>query len=158
MRRPRPHRLMKAAQVAIAFVGIALVAIALAGCSSSNGAPASSAAVSPPPSAAGSRPSSPAVIKVVQPASGSSVTGTTAHIVISLEGAQVVPATTTNVRPDQGHVHLYVDNALVSMNYGLEQDIAVHPGTYVVKAEFVAADHVPFSPRVWSSEVFFTVK
>jgi len=69
-----------------------------------------------------------------------------------------VPATTTNVRPDQGHVHLYVDNNLVSMNYGLEQDIAVHPGTYVVKAEFVAADHVPFSPRVWSPEVFFTVK
>ena len=77
---------------------------------------------------------------------------------ISLEGAQIVAATTTDVRPDQGHVHLYVDNSLVSMNYGLEQDIAVHPGTYVIKAEFVASDHAPFSPRVWSPEVFFTVK
>lgn len=136
---------------------LALVLPGLAGCSGGASTP-SSTAISPPPSVAGSRPSSSAVIKVAQPAAGSTITGKTAHIVLSLEGAQIVPATTTNIRPDQGHVHLYVDNALVSMNYGLEQDIAVHAGTYVVKAEFVAADHVPFSPRVWSPEVFFTVK
>ena len=51
---------------------------------------------------------------------------------------QIVSATTTNIQPDQGHVHLYVDNVLVSMNYGLEQDLPVSPGTYVLKAEFVA--------------------
>jgi len=79
-------------------------------------------------------------------------------VVLTLEGAQIVSATTTNIRPDQGHVHLYVNNVLVSMNYGLEQDIPVNPGTYVVKAEFVAADHAPFSPRVWSPEVFFTIR
>jgi hypothetical protein len=28
----------------------------------------------------------------------------------------------------------------------------------VLKAEFVAADHAPFSPRVWSPEVIFTVR
>jgi hypothetical protein len=133
-----------------------LIAVVVLGCGGSS--PASPSALSPPPSATGSRPSSPAVVKIVEPATGSTITGTTAHIVISLQGAQIVPATTTNVRPDQGHLHLYVDNALVSMNYGLEQDIAVHPGTYVLKAEFVAADHAPFSPRVWSPEVFFTVK
>ncbi|HEY7526301.1 MAG TPA: hypothetical protein VIA82_05675 [Candidatus Limnocylindria bacterium] len=66
--------------------------------------------------------------------------------------------TTTNIRPDQGHVHLYVDNVLVSMNYALEQDMPVHAGTYVLKAEFVASDHAPFSPRVWSNQVLFTVK
>src|SRR5207244_420772 len=82
----------------------------------------------------GGRPSSRAVSERRQPAAGATVTGKTLHIVISLEGAQIVAATTTDVRPDQGHVHLYVDNSLVSMNYGLEQDIAVHPGTYVIKA------------------------
>ena len=147
----------RSAILALALV-VGLVASVVAGCSGSASSPASPSAASAPPSATGSRPSSPAVIGIVQPAAGSTITGTTAHIVISLEGAQIVPATTTNVRPDQGHVHLYVDNNLVSMNYGLEQDIAVYPGTYVVKAEFVAADHVPFSPRVWSPEVFFTVK
>jgi hypothetical protein len=147
----------RSAILALALV-LGLVASVVAGCSGSASSPASPSAASAPPSATGSRPSSPAVIAIVQPAAGSTIRGSAAHIVISVEGAQIVPATTTNVRPDQGHVHLYVDNNLVSMNYGLEQDIAVHPGTYVVKAEFVAADHVPFSPRVWSPEVFFTVK
>ena len=99
------------------------------------------------PASAG-RPSSPAVVAIVSPTSGATVTGDSVHVVLTLSGAQIVTATTTNVRPDQGHIHLYVDNVLVSMNYGLEQDLPVHPGTYVLKAEFVAADHAPFNPRV----------
>jgi len=138
-----------------------------ASAAASAGAPGSAPPASGPPgwspgvSAAapsGSRPSSPAVVTIVEPVSGASVTGTTVHVIISLTGATIVPATTTNIRPDQGHVHLYVDNNLVSMNYGLEQDLPVQPGTYVLKAEFVAADHAPFNPRVWSPEVYFTVR
>ena len=109
------------------------------------------------PASAG-RPSSPAVVAIVSPASGATVTGDSVHVVLTLSGAQIVTATTTNVRPDQGHIHLYVDNVLVSMNYGLEQDLPVHPGTYILRAEFVAADHAPFNPRVLSPDVFFTVK
>ncbi len=140
----------------------ALFAGLVAGCGTGSGAgsggASSPAVVSQSPGSSGVRPSSPAVVRVRQPAAGASLTGTSVHVVLSLEGAQIVSATTTNIRPDQGHIHLYVDNVLVSMNYGLEQDVAVHPGTYVVKAEFVAADHAPFSPRVWSPEVFFTVR
>ncbi len=117
-----------------------------------------SPAVPPGASPAGSRPSSPAVVTIVTPTQGEVVTGPTVHIVLTLQGAQIVAATTTNIRPDQGHVHLYVDNTLVSMNYGLSQDLPVHPGTYLLKAEFVASDHAPFSPRVWSQQVLFTVK
>jgi hypothetical protein len=106
----------------------------------------------------GPRPSSPAVVGIVSPASGAHVTGTSVHVVLSLTGAQIVPATTTTITPTTGHVHLYVDNSLVSMNYGLEQDIPVTPGSHVLKAEFVAADHAPFSPRVVSAEVIFTVQ
>ena len=126
---------------------LALVGILLSACT---GQPA------PSPSLA--RPSSPAVIAILQPVAGETVSGTTVHVVLSLEGAKIVSQTTTDIRPDQGHVHLYVDNVLVSMNYGLEQDLPVHTGTYVLKAEFVAADHAPFNPRVWSSETIFTVK
>lgn len=135
-----------------------LVAATIGACS---GSPASAPSISAGPSApaaSGNRPASRAVIAIVKPTSGETVAGTSVHVVLSLTGAQIVSATTTNIRPDQGHVHLYVDNVLVSMNYGLEQDLPVHPGTYVLKAEFVAADHAPFSPRVWSPEVFFTVK
>jgi hypothetical protein len=112
----------------------------------------------PAPSPSLARPSSPAVITIVQPVAGETVSGTTVHVVLSLEGAKIVSQTTTDIRPDQGHVHLYVNNVLVSMNYGLEQDLPVHTGTYVLKAEFVAADHAPFNPRVWSSETIFTVE
>jgi hypothetical protein len=131
------------------------VALLLASCAS-GAAPTTSPAGSP--TASGSRPSSPAVVGIVQPVSGSTVTGTSIHVVLSLTGATIVTTTSTDIRPDQGHVHLYVDNVLVSMNYGLEQDLPVTPGTYVLKAEFVASDHAPFNPRVVSPEVFFTVK
>jgi hypothetical protein len=138
---------------AAALLAAALLAAAC------NAAPAGGTPTAPAsPTPQGSRPSSPAVVQIVRPKSGASVTGTSVHIVLSLQGARIVSSTTQNIRPDEGHLHLYVDNVLVSMNYGLEQDLAVQPGTYVLKAEFVAADHAPFNPRVWSPEVFFTVK
>ncbi len=154
----------------IVFLAAVLTsAVACSGSTPSVGAPSDASAAEPSattpveasasvPQASGTRPASPAVVAIVKPASGESVTGTTVHVVISLTGATIVSATTTNIQPDQGHVHLYVDNVLVSMNYGLEQDLPVSPGTYVLKAEFVASDHAPFDPRVWSPEVFFTVK
>ena len=54
-------------------------------------------------------------------------------------------------------MHLYLDNTLVYMQYSLQQDLPVPPGTHVLRAEFVASDHVPFDPRVWSQSVVFTV-
>ena len=104
------------------------------------------------------RPSSPAVISILEPASGGTVTGANVHVVLSLTGAKIVSQTSTHIRPDEGHVHLFVDHVLVSMNYGLEQDLPVHAGTYVLSAEFVAADHAPFTPRVMSAQTIFTVR
>jgi hypothetical protein len=139
---------------ATAFLVLAATAaIAVAACSSGP-----STGPTPGESALGPRPSSPAVVTIVQPVTGATVSGTSVHVVLTLTGATIVTTTSTNIQPDQGHIHLYVDNVLVSMNYGLEQDLAVHPGTYVLRAEFVASDHFPFNPRVVSPEVFFTVK
>jgi hypothetical protein len=126
---------------------LAAVALLLAGC----GTVASSPTPAP-------RPSTTATVEIVAPASGAIVEGASAHVVLKLTGARIITETTTDIRPDEGHVHLYVNGLLVSMNYGLEQDIPVQPGTLVIKAEFVAADHVPFSPRVWSAENVFTVR
>jgi len=140
------------------LLAFAVAAVLFAGCAgAAPSSPAPSVAESAP-TASGPRPSSPASVAIAEPATGSTVSGETVHVVVSLTGAKIVSATTTNLKPDEGHLHLYVDNVLVSMNYGLEQDVPVHAGTYVLKAEFVAADHAPFSPRVWSPEVFFTVK
>jgi len=137
---------------------LAFVILAVAACGgsgSATAAPSPSDLVAPTP--AGSRPSSPAVLTFVSPTANQVVTGTTLHVVLSLQNATIVPATTTNISPTTGHVHLYVDNALVSMNYQLSQDLPVHTGTYVMYAEFVAADHAPFDPRVKTPEIIFTV-
>lgn len=132
---------------------IALVAVMSACQAGTTAAPSS-----PTPTPGAPRPSSAAQVEIVQPKSGAKVDAATVHVVLTLRGARIVKATKQDIRPDEGHVHLYVDNHLVSMNYGLEQELPVQRGTYVLKAEFVAADHAPFSPRVWSQEVFFTVK
>jgi len=108
----------------------------------------------PPPN----RPSSPAQISITSPADGSTVTATMVHVVVDLTGAQVVQATSSNISPTMGHVHLYIDGNLQYMAYTLSQDFPVHPGTYTIKAEFVASDHFPFSPRVYSQPIVFTVK
>jgi hypothetical protein len=134
-----------------------VMAIALlAGCGGA--APTLAPPASPAATPEGSRPSSPAVVTIVSPTNGAVITGTTVHVVLTLSGATITTLTSTNIQPTLGHVHLYVDNNLVSMNYGLTQDLTVSPGTYVLRAEFVASDHAPFNPRVWSEQVFFTVK
>jgi hypothetical protein len=142
-------------------------AVALAGCASGSPGASSPDAASPSTApaapASGSttsvtRPSSSALMTLVSPTQGESVTGGIVHVVVTLTGATIVSATTTNIRPDQGHIHLYVDNNLVSMNYGTKQDLPIAPGTHVLHVEFVASDHVPFNPRVVTPDVVFTVK
>jgi hypothetical protein len=141
-------------------------ALALAGCGSgSSPATPVASSVGPSDSAAASgsetsvpRPSSSAQLTIVSPTPGESFAGGTVHVVVGLTGATIVSATTTDIRPDEGHIHLYVDNNLVSMNYGTTQDVEVAPGTHVMRAEFVASDHVPFNPRDVTPDVIFTVK
>lgn len=124
----------------------------------SPGASPSIAAHPTGPASLGPRPSSMATVSIVEPAQGASLVGTTIHVVLKLDGARIITETTTTIRPDEGHVHLYVNNQIVSMNYGLEQDIPVPPGTLAIRAEFVAADHAPFNPRVESDDTVITVR
>jgi hypothetical protein len=144
-------------RLALAMVVVLLVVAACGSSGSATIAPSiGPSLVAPTP--AGSRPSSPAVLTFVSPTPNEVISGTTLHVELTLQGATIVPATTTNISPTTGHVHLYVDNALVSMNYQLSQDLPVHAGTYVIYAEFVAADHAPFDPRVKTPEIIFSVK
>ena len=47
------------------------------------------------------------------------------------------------------HVHVILDDKLISMTEGLEQSIPdVPPGDHRITVEFVASDHAPFDPRV----------
>lgn len=103
------------------------------------------------------RPRSTATLLILSPQAGAVVTGRVVHVRLSLTGGRIVPQTSLDLRPDLGHVHLYLDGKVVSMSYGLDQDVTVTPGFHLLQAEFVATDHFPFNPRVVSA-VTFTVR
>jgi hypothetical protein len=129
------------------------VAVLAAGCS--GGGDASPTPSASQPSITGSRPSSPAVLKILEPKTGQVVHGDSTELKLSLKNAKIVPATTTHIVPTQGHVHVYLDNKLVSMNFGLSQQLTnLTPGQHFLRCEFVASDHGPFDPRVITSTTF----
>ena len=123
-------------------------AMALLGAGCSKGGTASKG----PP---GPRPSSPAQVKIVSPTNGEVIVGSEVKIRVDLSGAKIVAATTTKISPDKGHLHVYLDNQIVSMNFGLTDDIGnVKSGMHVLRVEFVASDHLPFDPRVFTAVTF----
>lgn len=110
-----------------------------------------------PQIAAGPRPRSTATIGFVAPTPGQVVTGQTLRVQLSLRGGRIVQQTTTNITPDTGHLHLYLDGTLISMAYGLTQEVHVgdlNPGVHRLLAEFVASDHAPFDPPVITTVSF----
>jgi hypothetical protein len=94
----------------------------------------------------------------VAPRTGQVIEGSKVELRVKLEGAKIVPATTTNIVPDEGHLHVLLDDRLISMTQGVDQVIRdVAPGEHRITVEFVASDHAPFDPRV-VSVVAFEVK
>jgi hypothetical protein len=101
------------------------------------------------------RPSSTAKLGIVTPKVGEVVHGSSVDLRVRLRGAKLVPATTTHLVPDEGHLHVILDDTLISMTQGLEQTIPdVPPGAHRITVEFVASDHAPFDPRVVSVVAF----
>lgn len=104
------------------------------------------------------RPASGATLTIVEPADDAVITGDSVEVVFALDGGTLVDLAETEVRPDEGHLHVTVDGALVSMTGGLRQELEhLAPGPHLLKAEYVAADHAPFEPRVLAA-VAFTVE
>jgi len=150
---------MRLPRVAATLAVLISLVTACASCGSTPAAtpaptqPAASPLGTPPPN----RPASPAVIALTSPADGTTVQGPNVDVVVSLQNATVVAATSTNITPTTGHVHLYIDGNLQYMAYALSQSFRVPTGTVTMYAEFVASDHFPFNPRVYSKKIVFTV-
>jgi hypothetical protein len=97
----------------------------------------------------GPRPSSPAVLTILAPKNGEVINGTSVDLRVRLQHAKIVPATTTHITPTQGHLHVILDDQLISMTQGTEQQVTgLTPGLHRIQVEFVASDHAPFDPRV----------
>jgi Family of unknown function (DUF6130) len=137
------------AALAAGVVGIALLAAACGGGSGPGDG------TSTQPSA---RPSSPAKVAIESPKNGQTFTSGTIPVRIKLTGARIVPRTSLHITPTTGHLHLYVDDQIVSMNYKAVATLKdIKPGLHDLRVEFVAADHLPFDPRV-IADVSFEVK
>lgn len=100
------------------------------------------------PAANQPRPHSVATLQMLEPLPGSMITGARMRVRLALNGGRIIQETTTRLAPDEGHIHLLVDGQIVSMTYGLDQEVEVAKGAHLLQAEYVANDHFPFNPRV----------
>jgi hypothetical protein len=138
--------------VRLRFVaGVMLAAVLVASAVSCGGQEGESNTGQAQTGAEADRPSTTAELEVISPKSGEVIKGSVIPLRISLRDARVVSEASNELRPDEGHVHVHLDGELVSMAYGLKQNIRdVAPGPHRIRVEFVAADHAPFEPRLFT--------
>lgn len=103
---------------------------------------------------ADARPSTVGDLTIVTPQPGATFEGADSiPVELSLTGATILEEASTTLSPDTGHVHVILDDEVLSLLTGLEFDLAdlakepITPGTHLLRVEFVAADHGAFSPR-----------
>ena len=134
------------------IVGLAMAGALLSACTSDPAPPdGSGTAVSP----AADRPSSTASIAIVSPKQDEVVRGSSTELKVKLTGGEIVQQTSTDLQPDQGHLHVIVDDHLVTMTASTDTTLTdLTPGTHILQVEFVANDHAPFDPRVLAKTSF----
>jgi uncharacterized protein DUF6130 len=109
------------------------------------------------PTPSGPRPSTDATIAFTEPAPEQIVEGSTLDVRVRVENARIVNTTTTTLSPDTGHIHVFLDGALLTMTSTQRERIDIGglaPGVHRLQAEFVAADHAPFDPPVTTAVTF----
>ncbi len=133
----------------------AFVALTATACSGSGSPQPGTGATGSSPSVSADRPASTAKLAIITPTNGQVVHGTTVQMKVRLRDATIVPATTADIVPDEGHLHVILDDQLISMTGQTTQLLSnLTPGQHLLKVEFVASDHAPFDPRVIAAVAF----
>lgn len=115
------------------------------------------------PSPVAERLSSSAKLTLIEPSSGAVLGPEAVRVRLELTGATLTKEVSRNLRPDEGHIHLRLDGETITLLGDLDENLAeilgkpVASGPHLLEAEFVAADHGPFDPRIIVS-VPFTVE
>ena len=132
-------------------VALALIAAGCEGSGTNDG----SGSTPTTPTVAIERPTSTGVLTIVSPENGDRIADGTAQLEVALKGAEIVDQTSTDLQPDQGHLHVMLDGSLVSMTSGTSLPLTdLTPGEHLLQVEFVASDHAPFDPRVLAAVSF----
>jgi hypothetical protein len=101
------------------------------------------------------RPSTHGVLTITNPRNGQVIPNGKVKLVVDLQGGRLSDTTSTQLVEDEGHLHVILDDELISMTSGLEQTLPdVAPGQHLLEVEFVANDHAPFDPRVFDAVAF----
>jgi hypothetical protein len=103
------------------------------------------------------RPRSQARVQIVLPTPGEVVRGDSLEVDLDLVGGKITSLTSTTVSPTTGHLHVFIDGALLSMAAAADTRVDISGlsnGQHTLRAEFVAADHGPFRPPVVASVRF----
>lgn len=104
------------------------------------------------------RLSSTAKVTITEPKPDAEIQGTSVRVMIVLDGGRIVPQVSTNLKPDEGHIHLLLDGRVVQYLGSLDETLKdIVKGQHLLQVEFVAADHGPFSPRVIAAVSFTAV-
>ena len=146
---------MTGRRVALGTVVAVSLMLMVAGCSGGDPTPSDGQTSQTSPTVAQDRPTSTGELTVVSPENGERISGDTAELQIDLQGAEIVDQTSTDLQPDEGHLHVVLDGKLVSMTSGPSQLLqGLTPGEHLLQVEFVASDHAPFDPRVLAAVTF----
>lgn len=130
-------------------------ALATSACGSGSNVASSPSTSSATPTVSADRPASPARLSIISPKNGQVVQGKTVEMKVTLKDAKIVPATSATIVPDEGHLHVILDDQLISMTGDTSQLLSdLTPGQHLLKVEFVASDHAPFDPRVIAAVAF----
>lgn len=136
-------------------VTVVIVALVSASCGGGDGDGGGSPGAGSDSPGAVERPTSTGELTIVRPENGERIAGDTTRLEVDLSGAEIVDQTSTDLQPDQGHLHVVLDGSLVSMTSGTTQTLAdLTPGEHLLQVEFVANDHAPFDPRVLAATSF----
>jgi hypothetical protein len=128
------------------------VVLFLTACGGSDGSATSPTSA---PTVAAQRPSTGATLAIASPQNGETVNGNQVTVKLELDGGTIASTSSTELVPDEGHVHVVLDDQLISMTSDLTYVIPdVAPGMHLLKVEFVANDHAPFDPRVIAAVSF----
>ena len=90
-------------------------------------------------------------VQITTPDDGSSVpAGRPMTVEADIIGGSLTAATDSD-DPTQGHLHVFVDDELISMPTRPTQEIELEGGDHTIVVEFTTANHKSFEPRILDS-------